>query len=163
MDKTREQAEKLQVPKSGPARDVQNVKQGTAASIAELREFVSNLKSRSPQEVLGIVAASGLAKGILHATLGCALLLVVLTVIPYAIADDSAELELIEIAAQQKADREASAAEKAAADAKAETADADTKTVAENQADAASKMGIDRVAEPNTEPPDPLDKFLDRD
>jgi hypothetical protein len=164
MDKTKEQADQLKIPKSGPLKDVEHMKQGAAGSIAELREFVAGLKGRKPQEVLGIVAKSGLTKGILHATLGCALMLVVLTVLPYSLADDTEKKEQEKIVAAEKAKQEAADNAKAesAADA-AKTADTSPKTEQQNQAEAAAKMGIDKVADPGTEPPDPLDSLLDRD
>lgn len=167
MEKTREPADEVQPRKSGAARDVAQLKRGAVASIEELREFVANLKGRSPKEVLGIVASSALTKGIVQATVGCAILLVVLTVIPYAMADGKRQEQIV---AKAKADADAataSAAKQEAADAEAakKTEAAGTSTgdsVQANQAKAANAMGIDKVKDPDANPLDQqLNNLLD--
>ena len=167
MEKTREQADEVQPRQSGPARDVAQLKRGAAASIEELREFVANLKGRSPKEVLGIVASSALTKGIVQATVGSAILLVVLTVIPYAMGDGKRQEQIV---AKVKADAEAAKAsvakqEAAEAEAAKKTEDAGTATgdsAQANQAKAANAMGIDKVKNPDANPLDQqLNNLLD--
>ncbi len=82
MESSKEHFEKQQ-PVMGGFSDVKRVKQSGAASVAELREFLGKLKGRSPQEVMGIVAQSSLVKGITTATIGCVVLLLAFTVLPY--------------------------------------------------------------------------------
>ena len=46
---------------SNPSRELRNLHANGSASLAELREFLAELKGRKPQEVIGIVSASLLA------------------------------------------------------------------------------------------------------
>lgn len=161
MENTKEQVEHIQPKKSGPARDIDNLKKGTTATVEELREFVAGLKGRSPQEVLGIVASNGLTKGIIHATFGWALLLVSLTLLDYSLASDE----------DPQTDKQANAQKQEADDAKAADNADSTKTakvddtqnsVEQNQAKAANAMGIDKVKDPDANPLDnQLNNLLD--
>jgi hypothetical protein len=54
-----------------------------AASAGELREFLERTRGKNPQEVLGLVAQSGLTWALLQATIGCVALLAVLTFVPF--------------------------------------------------------------------------------
>jgi hypothetical protein len=68
----------------GIVRDVRRIQAGGAMTAAELRQFIRQFKGKSPQEVLGAVAQSGLAQAVGAATIGCAALVAVFTVLPYA-------------------------------------------------------------------------------
>lgn len=70
--------------KTGISGDINRIKEGTSASAAELRDFVQQMRGRSPQEMLGLVAESGLFQGIVLSTLSIFALLMVCTVVPYA-------------------------------------------------------------------------------
>lgn len=70
-------------PSGGIGGDVRRLKSDGAATASELQEFFGRMRGRSPQEVLGMVAKSGLTRSIVVATLGFAVLLVACTVIPY--------------------------------------------------------------------------------
>jgi len=83
------------------------MKAGSAASMEELREFMSHMRGKSPQQIMGLVAESGLAQGIILSTIATAVLLVVFTVLPYMIYGPKED---------KAAARQAAAAEKAAAD-----------------------------------------------
>ena len=74
-----------QQPGSAGFSDIKRLKNNGAASVVELREFLGQLKGRSPQEVMGVVAQSSLIQGITTATIVSAVLLVMFTVVPYAI------------------------------------------------------------------------------
>jgi hypothetical protein len=54
------------------------------ASGDELREFLQQFRGKSPQEVLGLVASSGLVRATCMAAAGCVVLVAVFTVLPYA-------------------------------------------------------------------------------
>ena len=54
------------------------------ASIAELRAFLAQARGRSPQEVLGLIAASGLARGMFLSTILIAVVVFVGTAVPFA-------------------------------------------------------------------------------
>jgi len=153
MEKTREQAEPQITPGKGLRGDMKRLKTNSAATAEELREFVSGLKGRSPQEVLGIVSETGLFKGVFQATIGCIVLLAVLTVIPWTLADEQTEKET--------ADAAAPAEEKPAeADSEAATGTETAATGGEVDPAAAVKaMGEDEV-KPADASTDPLDNTL---
>lgn len=67
----------------GLARDIHRAKHGAKASADELREFVKQLKGRSPQEMLGIVAESGLVRATALASVITLVFMVAFTVGPY--------------------------------------------------------------------------------
>jgi len=70
---------------TGPARDLKELKTDSVASVNELREFLSHLKGRKPQEVIGIVSSSLLVQSMVMA-LGIVLgLLMTFTVGPYLV------------------------------------------------------------------------------
>jgi hypothetical protein len=85
MERAGEQISENQPAPGGVVRDLKRLKSHGAATAAELREFIGQMKGKSPQEVLGLVAKSGLTRAIFLATLLFAVLLVALTVIPYVI------------------------------------------------------------------------------
>jgi hypothetical protein len=68
-----------------PASELRNLQANSAASLAELREFLSALKGRKPQEVIGIVSASLLIQSLAISTVGTMAVLVLFTVGPYLI------------------------------------------------------------------------------
>lgn len=67
-----------------PKGDLKRMSKNSQAVVGELREFLANLKGKSPKEMMGSVADSNLAKSMFTATLLMAALLVALTAIPYA-------------------------------------------------------------------------------
>ena len=68
----------------GVFKDVKRLQTDGNASVEELREFLAELKGKSPQEMLGIVAESGLVKGMVTATVGMVAVLFVFTIGPWA-------------------------------------------------------------------------------
>jgi hypothetical protein len=149
----------------GVVRDLKRLKSDGAATVAELREFIGQMRGKSPQEMLGLVANSGLAWSIVLATLLFVALLVAGTVIPYALKDrtnDAAKpatgpTMVAEDGAPQPDD--AQPAETAPAETSVDTAGG------EMDAEKAIKaLGIDetRTADPEKNPlEDKLDKLLD--
>ena len=89
MKPIRDHFEQQQAPVAGIAKDLRRLKTEGAASVDELRQFVGQLKGRSPQEVMGEVAQSDLVRSIVLAAAGCMVLLVVLTIFPYWFRDRS--------------------------------------------------------------------------
>jgi len=75
----------------GAFKDVKRLQADGAASAEELREFLGQLKGKSPQEMLGIVAESGLVKGMVAATIGTVVVLFVFTIGPWAYAELAGE------------------------------------------------------------------------
>lgn len=162
MDSTKEYLEQQQTRPGGVAGDLQRLKTEGGASAAELREFLSHLKGRSTQEVLGVVAESDLFRSILTATAGCFVLLVVLTVVPYALKSRSASVSEKPAAAVAEPTGEAQGTTTETAAGTSEQAAA--ASLEPDLERAAEVMGIGGTAEadPNSNPLDSkLDKLLD--
>lgn len=60
------------------------MRKSTAATAAELREFLRALRGKTPTEMLGVVASSSLFRSLVTATIGTAVLIAVFTIIPFA-------------------------------------------------------------------------------
>ena len=71
-------------------RELRKLSSNTQATAAELKAFLAELKGRSPQEMLGIVAASQLVRSLVLSTILVAVLILVFTLIPYFRSDQSA-------------------------------------------------------------------------
>ncbi len=149
---------------SGVMGNLSRIKRDSSYTLAELQAFLAEMRGRSPQEVLGMVSTSELVRGIALATVGCVVLIGVLTVVPYALRDTTA-------AATKPADAEtqapAATSETTAASTTAPVvADGDTKKQP-SEADlgaAAKALNIDEVktADPSINPLDKdLNKLLD--
>ena len=63
--------------------ELRNLRNNSQATVAELKAFLGELKGRSPQEMLGMVAGNQLFRATVHALVLIAALLVIFTVIPY--------------------------------------------------------------------------------
>ena len=72
---------------SGMGRDLRSVRDNGPASLRELREFITQLKGRRPQEVMGMVSSNGLVQGVVISTAGFVVLLLLFTAIPFFLAD----------------------------------------------------------------------------
>jgi len=75
-------------PRGMIARDLHRVREDGRASAEELRQFMGELRGRSPQEMLGAVAQSDLVRSTLAAVVLTAILLGALTFGPWAMARD---------------------------------------------------------------------------
>lgn len=71
--------------KTGLTSEMQSLKENGAASVAEMRAFLKSLKSRNPQEVIGIVSSNLLAQSLGIACAATAIFMFVFTVGPYLI------------------------------------------------------------------------------
>ena len=169
MERSREHLSETRPQAGGVARDVKRLKSDGAATVAELREFLGQMQGKSPQEVLGMVAKSGLTRSIGLATLLFVVLLVALTVIPYAldrrVAGASAPAADKGAAAKQEAagPRESKPAEGPAGTPSAMRA-GDSKVAQPKGDRALDALGIGetRVADPDKNPlEDKLDGLLD--
>ena len=87
MESPKQHPPESKQPSGKIAGDFRRLKSDGAATVAELREFLGQMRGRNPKEVLGTVAESGLTRSILVATLGFAVLLAALTVVPYYLSD----------------------------------------------------------------------------
>ena len=146
-------------PQRGLQGDLKRAKSGTFASAAELREFVQNLKGKSPQEVLGAVANSGLAQGVGLATIGTAVMFAIFTVGPYMLYGKPKPPAVTKATAAA----EPAANTPAAATSATEKAAAPSKDAASNAQQTLDKMGESETkkADPKVNPLDNLDDLLD--
>lgn len=129
----------------------------------ELQEFLGSMRGKSPQEVLGLVAASGLTQGILWSTLGMAFILIFFTIAPYYLMEDKDAIQ----AAKKAEAAAAEAAEKAAEEAeeaKLEAEEAKKSGKGGSKKDSAVKAMTEEFEETKggkgDEVPDPLDNLL---
>ena len=70
--------------------EIRQLKHNTGATAAELKAFLAEFKGRSPQEMLGIVAASKLIRALGLSTAIVAVAIVVFTAIPYFLRGEEA-------------------------------------------------------------------------
>ncbi len=166
MDQTREHLERQPKPSSGISGDMQRLKADASSTADEVREFISTLKGRSPQEVLGAVSESGLVRATLQAAIGCVVLLVAGSVLPWVWKSEEPAAKAAET---QAVASEPVAAETAQPNPSTETAstkprsstDAPTGSDA-TRAAAAMKIDETVVTDPKKNPLDGnLDKLLD--
>lgn len=150
---------------SGAYSSYENLQSNGSATLGEIQEFLARTRGKSPQEVIGIVARSGLVRSTVLATTLIFAFVVVFTVIPYFIYggydDPSSSKEPV---------AEASAEEDSADE--SETADdgevaADTADTGSSGDPALDAMGIGdaKNADPNKNPLDgspDLDNLLDK-
>lgn len=87
------QAENETGQPQGMFKDVKRLRSDGTASVEELRAFLGELKGRSPQEMLGIMAESGLVRGMVSATIATVALLFVFTIGPWAYGELAGEPE----------------------------------------------------------------------
>jgi hypothetical protein len=83
MSDAREHQSETQPQTAGVMRDLKHLQSDGAATVAEIREFLGEMKGRRPQEMLGMVAKSGLTRSILLAIFLFAVVLIASTVVPY--------------------------------------------------------------------------------
>lgn len=92
--KTRpEQVPPQQGPMASTKADLRELNVNTRATVAELQEFLRQLKGRSPQEMLGVVASSQLFRSILTASVVVAIGIAAFTVGPFLLGsgDETAD------------------------------------------------------------------------
>jgi len=142
--------------------EFRNLKNNGSASLAELKEFLSGLRGRSPQEVIGIVKTSLLIQSLVIATVGTLAFLFVFTVAPYMIWGPQVAQK------PKKAPVAAAAAQPATPAPVADTAKGETKSDGTpkgvDAAKAAKAMGMDetKTSDPKSNPLEKdFDKLLD--
>ncbi len=144
-------------PQPGMRRDLRRAREGTFATAVELREFVQNLKGKSPQEVLGAVANSGLAQGVVLSSLITLIVMAVFTIGPYFWYEKPKPVQKEPVAAAQPVAPVATTASPA------EKSRAATQSAAANAQQTLEKLGETetKTADPKVNPLDNLDDLLD--
>jgi len=169
MGKADEHLSEIRPQTGGAFRDIERLRSDGAATVAEIREFLDQMHGKSPQEVIGIVAKSGLTRSIILATFLFGVLLVVFTIIPYFLNQrDGGTAEAV---AGQSDTTKAPTAKPDESKPEEQPAEAVTTTAKEKSVSdeldrdrAIDAMGIGetRTADPNKNPrEDELDKLLD--
>ncbi len=126
-----------------------------ALTTGELRDFVRNLKGRSPQEVMGIVSSSALAQAVIGSTIGSIVLIGVLTIGPYVWYGPP----------KAKAAKPVAAVESEPTKVEPTKSANSSGTPSEEDVKKASKaMGLDetKMADPKKNPLDTFDNLLDK-
>lgn len=141
--------------------ELNNLKTNGSASLAELKAFLSQLKGRDPQEVIGIVSTSLLVQSLIAATLGTALFMAVFTVLPYYLYGPLKPTNVATKPEPAKSPTATPAPAPAASGGESKPAESGTK-----EERAAKALGIDEAkpADPTKNPLDKgpnLDKLLD--
>jgi hypothetical protein len=145
-------SDRSEPPRRAPAgtkADLRELRGNSSATVGELRDFLRELKGRSPQEMLGLVATSGLFRATLISTVVVAGAILVFTAIPYLLAGREAEAPV--------ADESAAAGRETAVPEKAEAADEPAPgpiAPLDEDADPLSPLGVggERSAPPDRNP-----------
>ena len=149
--------------RAGIARDLHHLKKHGGMSLVELRDFVRQLHGRKPSEVMGIVSSSALIRAMLESTIILGILIAVLTIVPYMMADDNEKSTSTVAAANTASDEATPPAATAVADPAATATGTDGSISAEDAQKAVDVMGLGdtKTADPNKNPLDNLDNLLD--
>ena len=125
-------------------KDLRQLKQADLPQLAkELREFLVQLKGRSPREMLGLVAQSSLVQSVVTASILTVMLVLVLTAVPFALSRMNAEEQKAEdVATSTPGPTETGAAKSAPATAASTTAQPAASSAADVKP-AAPKAGLE--------------------
>lgn len=147
----------------GLARDLHHLKKHGGMSLVEVRDFVRQLHGRKPSEVMGIVSSSALIRAMLESTVILGILIAILTIVPFMMADDKEKSASTVAAATAVNNETTPPAATAAADTAATTIGSDGSISAEDAKKAVDVMGLGdtKTADPNKNPLDNLDNLLD--
>ncbi len=145
--------------------DIRRLTAHSAATVGELREFLTKMKGKSPQEIIGAIAQSGLFNALVWSTLVVIVILALGTVGPYSWAKSQAAAPASPAAkpttVAPAANTAASAPAATNTAANAENTAGQPKTI---DPGVAKQLGIDEVKQgtPNSNPFDNnLDDLLD--
>ena len=145
------------------AGQARRLKSDAAATGEELRQFIARMHGKSPQQVLGAVAESGLTRGIVISAIGAIVILVAFTVGPFLVNKLSADNAP---AATTKPQRAAAQAEPNSTQAAARQQSTEPEVVPEEadleRATEAMGIGETKTADPGENPlENKLDSLLD--
>jgi hypothetical protein len=140
--------------------ELKNLHQNGSASASELREFLSKLRGRSPQEVVGIVSSSLLVQSMVQAVLLTMFFTAVFTVGPYLVWGPNTRKKA-EVAATPATAAPSATAPTATTPASGDAATPSTTVPSADPAAAAKVLGIDETKEAPADK-NPLDGSLDK-
>jgi hypothetical protein len=144
-------------PIASPKGDFKKLGRNSQAVVGELREFLANLKGKSPKEMMGAVAESSLAQSLLISTVIMSILVFAFSAIPYFLKDQQASLQ----AAQEGTTVEDNPTEQPATPSgSGESSSGDAGSVQETETSktpeqkTADILGVGEVADPDSNPLD---------
>ena len=82
-------------PIASPRGDFKKLGRNSQAVVGELREFLATLKGKSPKEMMGAVAESGLFQSLLVSTVVMCCLVFALSIIPYYLNQGDGQAEAV--------------------------------------------------------------------
>ena len=142
-------------PIASPKRDLKQLGKNSKAVVGELREFLANLKGKSPKEMMGAVAESSLVQSLLISTLAMAILVFSLSAIPYYFKQRAELIQAVQKAREslektKEAEANPSVSEETSSGEGTENTEA-PKTAEQKTAEI---LGVGEVADPNANPLD---------
>ena len=137
-------------PIASPKGDFKKLGRNSQAVVGELREFLANLKGKSPKEMMGAVAESSLAQSLLISTVIMTMLVFALSAIPYFLKDEQASAQ----AAEKGATAEDNPAVQSNAPSGEEGAVQETAPSKTPEQKTADILGVGEVADPDSNPLD---------
>lgn len=93
-------SEESQPPLASTRSELRNLRNNSQATVAELKVFLAEMKGRSPQEMLGMVAGNRLVRATVHSLILIGVILLVFTVIPYLTRESEPVAEPSEVTAE---------------------------------------------------------------
>ena len=149
-----------QQPSNSPgiAGQVSRLKHHSGATAAELRQFIGAMRGKSPQEVLGVLAQSGLVQATALAFAGSIVLLLAMTLLPAMLGDKPVDKAAAKPAAvtPTPAANATTADDKAKTEATTASKDGSAKPATSDKDNVAKKLGINetKTADPKKNPLD---------
>lgn len=140
-------------PVVSPKRDMERLGKNSQAVVGELREFLANLKGKSPKEMMGAVAESHLGKSLVSATVFMAVLLFVLSAVPFYLKQNQ---EAEKLARDETPSGSLSTEQEKESEYVPEESGSGEKPVATPEQSTADALGIgeQKVADPDSNPLD---------
>ena len=140
-------------PVVSPKRDMERLGKNSQAVVGELREFLANLKGKSPKEMMGAVAESHLGKSLVSATVFMAVLLFILSAVPFYMKQNK---EAEKLARDETPSAGTSSTEQEESEYVPEEDEAGEKPLATPEQSTADALGIgeQKIADPKSNPLD---------
>ena len=140
-------------PVVSPKRDIERLGKNGQAVVGELREFLAKLKGKSPKEMMGAVAESHLGKSLVSATVLMAVLLFILSAVPFYLKQNQ---EVEKLGPAEAPAEGTSSTEQEESEYEPEAVDAGEKPLTTPEQSTADALGIgeQKVADPKSNPLD---------
>ena len=144
-------------PIASPKGDFKKLGRNSQAVVGELREFLANLKGKSPKEMMGAVAESSLAQSLMISTVIMTVLVFAFSAVPYLLKEEQASAQAAE---KGKAAEDNPATQPALPSGAGESSSDEAGTAQETETSktpeqkTADILGVGEVADPDSNPLD---------